>query len=183
MSLFKNHLDKYNTSDNFNNWNEIDNFFFNKKIKKSEIIKGLIDACKFFISKKEDIYYIDIYIKIIFEYYYNYLNEAELNEIINIVLEELSLLSNEELKKEENLFISNIWVIIIYYLLQNKIIAFKNFNFFCKNSFTREIKKNILNILNEVCLYNKDNKSYYFRELMNTKFANLNKKLISEVQC
>ena len=183
LSLFKNHLDKYNTSDNFNNWNEIDNFFFNKKIKKLEIIKGLIDACKFFISKKEDIYYIDIYIKIIFEYYYNYLNETELNEIIKIVLEELSLLSDEELKKEENLFITNIWVIIIYYLLQNKIIAFKNFNFFCKNSFTKEIKKNILNILNEVCLYNKDNKNFYFRELMNTRFANLNKKLISEIQC
>ena len=182
LSLFKNHIDKYNRSDNFNDWNEIDNFFFNKKIRKLEIFKGLIEACKFFVSKKEDMYYIDIYIKIIFEYYYNYLNETELNEIINILLNELSLLTDEELKKEENQFIINIWIIIIYYLLQNKIITFKNFNYFCKNYYTKEIKKNILNILNEVCLYNKDNKKYYYRELMNTKFANINKKILSEVQ-
>ena len=182
LTLFKIHIDKYNTSDNFNDWNEIDNLFLNKKIRIFEIFKSLIEACNYFISNKKDIYYVDIYIKIILEYYNNYFSTNELNDIINALLKELSYLSDEILKKEENQFLSNIWIIIIYYLLQNNIIKMNDFNYFCKGYYNKEIKKNIFNILNGVCCYNFENKKYYLRELRNTKFANINKKIILEVQ-
>ena len=49
------------------------------------------------------------------------------------------------------------------------------FNYFCKGFYNKEIKNNIFNILYKVCFYNKNNKKIYLKELMNTKFANINK--------
>ena len=181
MVCFKNHIDKYNTYETFNNWNEIDNLFLNKKIKKSEIFKGIIEACKLFISDKKDIYYVDIYIRIIFEYYSNYLSNYEFNEIINKLLEKLSYLSDEELKKEENIFINDIWTIVIYYLLQNNIMKIEDFDYFTKGYYTKDVKRNILIILKNVSYYNTENKEYYLNELKNTKFANINQKILSEI--
>ena len=177
---FRNHMEKYNKSDSFRKWNDIDNLFLNKKIYKNEIFKSIIEACKYFIKKKDDIYYVDIYIKIIFEYYYTYLNINDLNDIVNTMLEELGYLSNEILQKEENKFLLDIWIIIIYYLLQNKIMTMNDFNFFCKG-FSKEIKTNIFTILNGVCNYNSENKKFYLKELKNTKFYNINKKISSDV--
>ena len=175
LNSFKNHIIKYKSNDNFKKWDEIDNLFLNKKIKKLELFKSLIEACKLFISNDKDIYYVDIYIKIIFEYYYNYLRTNDFNEIINALLEELSHLSDEKLQKEDNQFLNNILTIIIYHFLQNKYITMNTFNYFCKGYYNKDIKKNIFNILYCVCSYNKDNKKMYLKELMNTKFANINR--------
>ena len=181
LMQFKNHIDKYNTYETFNNWNDIDNLFLNKKIKKSEIFKSIIEACKLFISEKKDLYYVDIYIKIILEYYSNYLSNYEFNELINKLLENLSYLSDEELKKEENIFIIDIWIIIIYYLFQNNIMKMEDFDYFTRGYYTKDIKKNILQILKGVSCYKEENKKYYLNELKNTKFSNINKKIISEI--
>ena len=168
---FKIHMDEYKRSDNFNNWNEIGNLFLNKKVFKYEIFKSIIEACKYFIINKNDINYVDIYIKIIFKYYLSCLDINDLNEIVNAALEELSYLSNEELQKDENKFLIDIWIIIIYYLLQNKIIAMNDFNYFC-NDYNNEIKANIFTILKGVCCYNLENKKIYLKELKETKFGN-----------
>ena len=172
LILFKIHMDEYKSSDNFNNWKEIDNLFLNKKIEKTEIYKSIIEASKNFIKEKNDIYYLDLYIKIIFEYYYCYLNKGDINKITNAILEELNLLTNEQINKKPNII--EIWIVIIYYLLQNKIISMNDFNYFCQE-FNKEIKKNIFTILNGVCNYNKDNKNQFLLELKNTKLANINK--------
>ena len=174
LILFKNHLDENKPSDNFNNWEEVDNLFLNKKISKDELFKSIIEATKYFLENKEDLYYIDIYIKIILEYYYNYFNKNDITKIINIILEELSKLSYEEIKKEENKYIIEIWIVMIYYLLENKIIIMNIFDHFCKG-YNKEVKINIWNILNGVCCYNVDNKNIYLKELNNTKFAYINK--------
>ena len=180
LKSFKVHIDRYKASDNFNNWNDIDNLFCNKKILKSEVFKGLIESCKNIIKSKDDIYYVDLYIKIIFEYYCSYLNMNDFNEIVKTVLEELSYLYNEELQKEENQFLKDIWTLIIYYLLQNKIMKMNDFNYFCKG-FSKEIKNNIFSILNEVCRYNLENGYFFLKEFKSTKLANMNKKMVSDI--
>ena len=180
LKSFKAHIDRYKTSDNFNNWNDIDNLFCNKKILKSEVFKGIIESCKNIVKSKDDIYYVDLYIKIIFEYYSSYLNTNDFNEIVKIVLEELSYLYNEEFQKEENQFLKDIWTIIIYYLLQNKIMKMNDFNYFCKG-YSKEIKNNIFIVLNEVCRYNLENGYFFLKEFKNTKLANMNKKIVSEI--
>jgi len=180
LKSFKIHMDRYKASDNFENWNDIDNLFYSKKILKSEIFKGIIEACKNIIKRKDDIYYVDLYIKIIFEYYCSYLNINDFNEIVKTVLEELSYIYNEELQKEENQFLKDIWTIIIYYLLQNKIMKMNDFNYFCKG-YSKEIKTNIISILNEVCRYNLENGYFFLKEFKNTKLANMNKKIVSDI--
>ena len=176
LILFKNHINEYESSDNFKDWEEIDNLFLNKKIKKAEIFKNIIEASKYFLENKNDIYYLDIYIKIVFEYYYNYLNKNDINEIGNSILEELCSLTSEEMNKEENKYLNEIWIIIIYYLLKNKIMIMNDFNFFSKG-YNKEIKNNIFTILNGVCNYNIENKHNYLMELKNTKFVSMNKKI------
>ena len=171
LILFKNHIDEKNTSDNFKNWEEIDNLFLNKKIPKYEIFKSIIEASKNFIDDKNNIYYLDIYIKVILEYYYNYFKKKDINEIKNTIFEELNNLSNEEINKEENKNIKDLWIVIIYYLLENKIMSMNDFDYFCKEN-NKEIKNNIYTILNDMCAYNKDNKDFYLKELKNTKFYN-----------
>ena len=174
LNLFKNHLDENKSSDKFNNWEEIDNLFLNKKISKNEIFKSIIEAIKYFIEDKKDLYYIDIYMKIILEYYYNYFNKNDITKIVNVILEELGKLSNEEIKKEENKNIKEIWIIMLYYLLENKIMTMNNFDYFCKG-YNKEIQNNILNILNGVCNYNEDDDNIYLKELKNLKIANIKK--------
>ena len=174
LNLFKNHLDENKSSDKFNNWEEIDNLFLNKKIPKDEIFKSIIEAIKYFIEDKKDLYYIDIYMKIILEYYYNYFNKNDITKIVNVILEELGKLSNEEIKKEENKNIKEIWIIMLYYLLENKIMTMNNFDYFCKG-YNKEIQNNILNILNGVCNYNEDDDNIYLKELKNLKIANIKK--------
>ena len=172
LILFKIHMEEYKSSDNFNNWEKIDNLFLNKKIEKNEIYKSIIEASKNFIKDKNDISYLDIYIKIIFEYYFSYLNKGDINKISNTILEELNLLSNEQINKEQNII--EIWVVIIYYLLQNNIMVMSDFNYFCKE-FNKEIIKNILTILKGVCNYNEDNKDSYLKELQNIKLSKIDK--------
>ena len=104
----------------------------------------------------------------------------DFNEIVKTVLEELSYLYNEELQKEENQFLKDIWTLIIYYLLQNKIMKMNDFNYFCKG-FSKEIKNNIFRILNEVCRYNLENGYFFLKEFKNTKLANMNKKIVSDI--
>ena len=178
LTLFKRHIIECGSSDNFKDWEKIDNLFLNKKIKKSVIFSNIINAAKYFLENKNDIYYLDNYIKIIFEYYYNYLNKGDLNEIINILLKELSYLTNKEINKEENKYIIQIWIVIIYYLLQNKIISMSDFDYF-SNGYNNEIKNNVFIILNGVCNYDINNKQLYLKELTNTKFINMNKNILS----
>ena len=96
-------------------------------------------------------------------------------------MKELSHLSDEELKKDENQFLKDIWIILIYYLLQNKIMTMSNFNYFCKGYYNKEIKKNIFVIINGVCNYNLENQKFYLKEIKNTKFAVINEKIYSDV--
>ena len=182
IDLFKNHMNEYQSGDNFNEWEEIDSLFLNKKIQKYEIFISILQACKHFIKDKNDIYYIDIYIKIVFEYYYTYLDINDINGIINSILEELSKFAEENIKQEENKYEieKKIWIIIIYYLLQNKIMKMNDFNYFCKG-YNKDIKTLIFNILNSVCSYNNDNKHFFLKELKNTKFASINKKILSNI--
>ena len=178
LILFKNHINEYGSSDTFKDWEEIDNLFLNKKIKKSEIFLNIINATKYFIDNKNDLYYFDIYIKIILEYYKTYLYKGDINDITNALLEELSHLACEEINKEENKYINDIWIVIIYYLLESKIISMNDFNYFSEG-YNNEIKNNIFTILNGVCNYNIDNKKLYLKELTNTKFINMNKNVLS----
>ena len=171
LILFKNHIDKNKTSEYFKNWEEIDNLFLNKKALKYEIFKSIIEASKNFIDDKNNIYYLDIYIKVILEYYYNYFKKKDINEIKNTIFEELNNLSNEEINKDENKNINDLWIIIIYYLLENKLMSINDFDYFSKGC-NKEIKNNIYNILNKVCCYNKDNKDIYLKEFKKTKFYN-----------
>ena len=182
IDLFKNHMNEYQSGDNFNEWEEIDSLFLNKKIQKYEIFISILQACKHFAKDKNDIYYIDIYIKIVFEYYYTYLDTNDINGIMNSILEELSKFAEEKIKQEENKYEieKQIWIIIIYYLLQNKIMKMNDFNYFCKG-YNKDIKTIIFNILNSVCCYNNDNKHFFLKELKNTKFANINKKILSNI--
>ena len=177
LILFKKHINEYESSDTFKDWEEIDNLFLNKKVKKSAIFKNIIEASKYFLENKNDIYYLDIYIKIIFEYYYNYLNKNDINDIVNSILGELGNLTTEEINKEDNKYINDIWIIIIYYLLQNKIMTMNDFNYF-SNGYNKEIKNNIFTILNGVCAYNIENKQNYLTELKNTKFIYMNKNIL-----
>ena len=177
LILFKKHINEYESSDTFKDWEEIDNLFLDKKIKKSDIFKSIIEASKYFLENKNDIYYLDIYIKIIFEYYYNYLNKNDINDIVNSILGELGNLTTEEINKEDNKYINDIWIIIIYYLLQNKIMTMNDFNYF-SNGYNKEIKNNIFTILNGVCAYNIENKQNYLTELKNTKFIYMNKNIL-----
>ena len=180
IDMFKSHIDEYKSSDNFNDWEAIDNLFLNKKIQKNEIYISIIEASKKFIKDKNDIYYVDTYIKIVFEYYYNYLNKSDINGIINTIIEELSKYAETKIKNEENIYEKEVWIIIIYYLLQNKIMTMNDFNHFCKG-YSKEIKNIIFGILNDVCCYNNDNKNIFLKELKNTKFANMNKKILSNI--
>ena len=175
LELFKTHIDKYKTGENFNNWTEIDDLFLNKKYKIGELIIEVIYACELFLDNKEsNKYYIDIYIKIIFEYYFNYLENKDFDDIANRVLLEISNLKIEEKNKFD------VWVIILFYLMENKILNMKDFNYFVKG-FNKNIKKNVMILLNEVCCYNRDKKYYYFKELKNSKFATSNKNIYLDV--
>ena len=96
---------------------------------------------------------------------------------MNSILGELGNLTTEEINKEENKYINDIWIIIIYYLLQNKIMTMNDFNYF-SNGYNKEIKNNIFTILNGVCAYNIENKQNYLTELKNTKFIYMNKNIL-----
>ena len=181
LNLFKNHINRYQSDDDFKNWEKIDNLF--QKLKKCEIFKNIVEACILFTKNKDDIYYIDIYIKIIFEYYSNYLKVNNVKDIPNLILEEignLSQISEEQDKMEENNFKKEIWVLIIYYLLQNKIMTMSDFNYFCKEH-NKEAKINIINFIYKICCYNEDNKNIYLKEFKNIKFASINKKILSDI--
>ena len=181
LILFKNHINKYQSGDDFKNWEAIDNLF--QKLKKCEIFKNIVEACFLFTKSKDDIYYIDIYIKIVFEYYSNYLKANNIKDIPNLILEEigsLSQISDELDKKEENNYKKEIWILIIYYLLENKIMTMNDFNYFCKEH-NKEAKINIINFLYKICCYNEDNKDIYLKEFKNIKFASINKKILSDI--
>ena len=180
MDMFKSHVDEFKSNENFNDWEAIDNLFLDKKKQKNEIFISILEACKQFIKDKSDINYVDTYIKIVFEYYYNYLNKSDFNGIINSYLVELNKFAEAKIKNEENKYEIEVWIIIIYYLLLNKIMTMNDFNFFCKG-YSKEIKTIIFNILNDVCCYNNDNKHFLLKELKNTKFANMNKKILSNI--
>ena len=181
LILFKNHINKRQSGDDFKNWETIDNLF--QKLKKCEIFKNIVEACILFVKSKDDIYYIDIYIKIVFEYYSNYLKTNNIKDIPNLILEEigkLSQISDEQDKMEENHYKKEIWILIIYYLLENQIMTMNDFNYFCKEH-NKETKINIINFLYKICCYNEENKNIYLKEFKNIKFSNINKKILSDI--
>lgn len=181
LILFKNHININQSGDDFKNWEAIDNLF--QKLKKCEIFKNIVEACILFTKNNDDIYYIDIYIKIVFEYYSNYLKENNIKDISNLILEEigkLSQISDEQDKMEENHYKKEIWILIVYYLLENKIMTINDFNYFCKEH-NKENKINIINFLYKICSYNEDNKNIYLKDLKNIKFAHINKKILSDI--
>ena len=169
------YMKKYGDSNNFNKWEEIDNLFIDENIQKSEIFKSLIESTKKFYIEKGEISYIDIYLKIILEYYSGYFSTNDIKEIIDFVFTEIS-----EISKDENDDINKFWSIIMYYLLENKIIKMNDFNSFCKG-YNNEIKYNIFMILKDAFNFDSNKKKIYLKELKNTKFGNINKTLMMNV--
>ena len=169
------YMKKYGDSNNFNKWEEIDNLFIDENIQKSEIFKSLIESTKKFYIEKGEISYIDIYLKIILEYYSGYFSTNDIKEIIDFVFTEIS-----EISKDENEDINKFWSIIMYYLLENKIIKMNDFNSFCKG-YNNEIKYNIFMILKNAFNFDSNKKKIYLKELKNTKFGNINKTLMMNV--
>ena len=175
LELFKIHVDKFKTGENFNDWAKIDELFLDKKNEISEVIVELVCACEIFLDNKENNkHYIDIYIKIVFEYYFNYLDDKDFDNMVNRVLLEISNLKIEEKCKFD------VWVIALFYLMENKILEMKDFNCFIKG-YSKDIKKKVMILMNEICCYNRDKKYYYFKEFKNSKFALNNKSIYLDV--
>ena len=175
LILFKTHIDKFKTEKSFNNWTEIDELFLDKKYKIDEVIIELISGCELFLDNNENNkYYIDLYIKIVFEYYFNYLKNKDFDDIANRVLLEITNLKVDEKWKFD------VWIIFLFYLMENKILNMRDFNYFTKG-YNKDVKKNVMILLYEVCCYKRDKKYYYFKELKNSKFAMSNKNIYIDV--
>ena len=143
----------------------------------NSFIEDLIKSCITFTINNDSFYYIDLYIQSIFNYHSKYFNENEINEIKDVVIKHLKKLNND-LNYDNNYYLEDIWVILIYYLIKNKILAISDFNIF--NMEYNNIKKEIANVLNKVVDYNYDSKNYFFKELKNSKFYNDNRKLFEK---
>lgn len=171
MKLFKRHLDNNKYINNFN-WDDIHNLIVYEKIGMNDFIEILIESCSNFNINKQSKYYIDLYIKSIFEYYKDCLEKQDYYDIKESVTKNLENLYNNQ---NINYYLEEILIILIYYLLDNQIIKMSDFNVFNKDSIN--LKKSVANILIKIADYNRDSKKFWITELKATKFYNENRKL------
>ena len=173
LKQFKRHMDTKNNCNNFN-WDDINNLIVKSKVRMGDFIEGLIESCLTFTIGDSSFYYIDLYVNSIFNFYSEYFDEHDIADIKDVIVKHLKKLGNN-LNYNKNYYLEDNWVIIIYYLINNRILAFSDFNTFNKEY--NNIKRDVANVLNKVADYNKDNKSYFMKELKNSKFYNENKKI------
>ena len=174
LKQFKRHLDNNNnnSANNFN-WNDINNLF-NSKISMNIFMEDLIQSCIIFTINNDSFYYIDLYLQSIFNFYSKYFSITDINDIKDVVIKHLKKLDNN-LNYDKNYYLEDIWVIFIYYLINNQILSISEFNIF--NREYNNIKKEIANVLNKVVDYNYESKNYILKELKNSKFYNDNRKI------
>ena len=176
LKQFKRHLDNKNNINNFN-WNDINELIVNTKIGMNDFLEGLIDSCLTFTINNNSFYYDDLYIKSIFNFYFEYFDENDVSDIKDVVVKHLKKLGNN-LTYDKNFYLEDIWVMILYYLINNRILNFADFNIFNKEY--NNIKRDIANVLNKIVEYNNDNQNYYMKELKKSKFYNDNKKMFEK---
>jgi hypothetical protein len=173
LKQFKRHIDNNNNCDNFN-WNNINSLIDNSNKDMKNIMQGFIDSCITFTINNDSFYYVDLYIKSIFNFYSEYFNEKDINDIKDIIIKNL-LNSYKNINNDKNYYLEDIWVIIIYYLLNNQILEISDFNIFNKEN--NNIKNEIANIFKKVIEYNYDTKNYFMKEIKNSNFYKDNKTL------
>ena len=169
LKLFRRHIDNNLYIDNFK-WDDIHNLIVYEKVRMNDFIEILIEACLSFSINRQSSYYIDLYIKAIFDYYKNYLEKNDFNDIRDAVINKLESLYNN--KNNEYYYLENILIILIYYLMDNQILTMHDFNMFNKDSLS--IKKNIAKIINKIIEYKRDTEKILFNKLKATKFYNEN---------
>ena len=111
----------------------------------------------------------------IFNYYVNYFNEEDISEIKEAMIKNLKNLDNN-LNFDKNYYLEDILVLIVYYLVNNQILSFSDFNAF--NREYNNIKKEMIKVLDKVVKYKYDKKNYLTSELKKCKFYNENKKML-----
>ena len=173
LKKFKKYLDNKNNSSNFN-WEEINNLLINSKIGMYDFMEELIEACRIFAINNDSFYYIDLYIKSIFNFHSKSFDENDIKDIRDVVVKHLKKLSNN-LNYDKNYYLEDIWVTIIYYLINNEALAISDFNIF--NRDYNNIKNEIANVLKKVINYNYSSKNYLMKELKNNKLKKKNKKM------
>ena len=171
LKQFKRHIDNNKYINNFN-WDDIHNLIVYEKIGMNDFIEILMESCSSFNINKQSKYYIDLYIKAIFEYYKNCLENEDFYDIKNTIIKNLENLYNNQ---NNNYYLEEIWIILIYYLLDNQIIKMDDFNSFNNDSFN--VKKYIAEVLKKIIDYNRDSKKYWINQLKATKFFNENRNL------
>ena len=171
LKQFRRHIDSNKYIDNFN-WDDIHNLIVYEKIGMNDFIEILIESCSSFNINKQSKYYIDLYIKSIFEYYKNCFEKEDFYDIKNTVIKNLENLYNNQ---DNNYYLEDVWIILIYYLLDNQIMKMNDFNNFNKDSYN--IKKYIADILRKIIDYNRESKKHWINELKATKFYIENRNL------
>ena len=174
LKLFKRHVDNKKYIDKFN-WDEIHNMIVYDKIGMNDFVEELVRACLSFYINKQSIYYIDLYVKAIFDYYKDYFDVNDVHDIKNTIVKSLENLYSEQ---KINYYLEDVWTTVLYYLIDNQILTISDFNIFNRDS--NNIKKEIANILTKIIDYNRDTKKILISELKLTKFYNDYRKLFEK---
>ena len=169
LKAFKWHIDSKKHINSFK-WDDIHKLIVYSKIGMNDFIELLIDSCYNFYLNKQSIYYIDLYIKSIFEYYKQYFSETDFFDIKDGIVNNLKKLFDNQ---KADSYLEEIWTILIYYLIVNKIFIMGDFNNFNKES--EDIKKYIADFIFKIINYNRESKKYLIIKLKATKFFNDNR--------
>jgi hypothetical protein len=141
-----------------------------------DFIEVLIDSCYNFNVKSNSVYYIDLYLKAIFEYYKEYLDKNDFIDIKDVVVTNLEKLYNEQ---NNNNYLEDVWIILIYYLIINQIFPMSYFNSFNRESYS--IKKYIADIISKIINYKRETKKQLIIELKSTKLFYENRNIFDYI--
>ena len=177
LKQFKRHMDSKNNSNNFN-WDDIHNLIMESKIGMNDFMEELIESCFSFMINDNSRYYVDLFVKSIFNFYNKYFDHNDISDIKDVVISHLQKLSNN-LNYNQNYYLVDLWVIIIYYLINNQILVISDFNIFSRE-YNYNVKKEVINVLNKVVDYNYEAKNNLKKELKNSKLYNENKKMFEK---
>jgi hypothetical protein len=177
LKQFKRHIDSKNNSNNFN-WDDIHNLIMESKIGMNDFMEELIESCLTFMINDNSRYYVDLFVKSIFNFYNKYFDHNDISDIKDVVIRHLQKLSNN-LNYNKNYYLVDLWVIIIYYLIYNQILVISDFNIFSRE-YNYNVKKEVINVLNKVVDYNYEGKNNIKKELKNSKLYNENKKMFEK---
>ena len=174
LKLFKRHIDSKKYINKFN-WDEIHNMIVYDKIGMNYFIEQIVKACFEFNINKQSMYYIDLYIKSIFDYYKEYFDDNDVIDIKDTIVKNLENLYSEQII---NYYLEDVWTCVLYYLIDNQILTISDFNIFNRNS--NNIKKEVANLLTKIIDYNRDTKKILINELKASKYYNENRKLFEK---